>query len=189
MAYVFKISDTMTFNIETARLQLREFRPGDARDMYTLDADPLVHRYLGNRPISSLAQAQETVDYVIQQYATYGIGRWVVIEKQSGQFVGWSGLKFVTDEVNEHLNYYDVGYRLLPAFWGKGYATESARAALAYGFEQLQTSCIAGSVHADNRASRRVLEKCGLRYVSSYLWHEIRCDWLEITRQAWLQQV
>lgn len=177
----------MTFELETTRLWLREFRPDDAAGLYTLDSDPLVHRYLGNSPITALAQAQETIAYVLQQYATHGIGRWVVIEKQSGQFVGWSGLKFVTDEANGHINYYDLGYRLLPAFWGKGYATESAQAALAYGFEVLQTDRVAGSVHADNHASRRVLEKCGLRYVNSYLWHEISCDWLEISRAAWPQ--
>lgn len=175
----------MTFHIETAHLLLREFRDSDAQDMFALDKDPLVHRYLGNRPIQTIEQARATVSHVRQQYADYGIGRWIVIEKQEGRFVGWSGLKLVTEQVNAHSSYYDVGYRLLPAFWGKGYATESAKAALAYGFGSLQLTKIIGTVHRDNHASRKVLEKCGLRQTGSFYWQELPCDWLEIQQATW----
>ncbi len=179
----------MTFHIETARLWLREFRDSDAQDMFVLDADPLVHRFLGNRPVQTIEQARATVSHVRQQYEDHGIGRWIVIEKQHGRFVGWSGLKLVREEVNGRSDYYDVGYRLLPAFWGKGYATESAKAALEYGFGELQLSEIAGTVHRDNQASRKVLEKCGLQHTGSFYWQELPCEWLEISRATWQEKI
>ena len=58
-----------------------------------------------------------------------------VIEKESGLFIGWSGFKYYKDGVNNHSNYYDLGYRFIPEYWGKGYATETCVAWMKYGFE------------------------------------------------------
>lgn len=75
-------------------------------------SDPEVHKYLGNNPYTTLEQSRGTIAFVQRQYAEHGIGRWAVIEKSTGSFVGWSGLKFLTEPVNNHCNIYDVGYRL-----------------------------------------------------------------------------
>ena len=82
----------MQFHIETERLLLREFRTTDTADLFKLDSDPEVNRFLGNKPLKIVAEAEAVVAYIQQQYAENGIGRWAVIEKSTGDFVGWSGL-------------------------------------------------------------------------------------------------
>ena len=117
---------------ETERLILREILPTDVEGMYQLDADPDVHKYLGNKPVTSREQTLEVINFIRQQYIDNGIGRWAIINKKSNEFLGWTGLKLVTDETNHHKNYYDLGYRLIKKYWGKGIATESACASLDY---------------------------------------------------------
>lgn len=174
------------FYIETDRLILRNFRHSDAEALFEIDSNPLVHKYLGNNPIKSIEQIHHIIDSVQLQYKENGIGRWAVIEKVSSKFVGWSGLKFVTEEDNLDIPYYDVGYRLHPDSWGKGYATESGRAAIKYGFEELGLTEIWGTCHEENSASRKSLEKCGLRFVNKFLYkNEIVCDRLKITKEVW----
>ncbi len=175
----------MQFYIETERLILRDLLLSDEQGMFELDADPRVHNFLGNSPIKTMDEAHFYINLVQQQYKENGIGRWAVIEKSSGEFVGWSGLKFIKEFENNHTHFYDVGYRLIPKFWNKGYATESARAALHYGFETLQLLEIYGSANIENIKSRRALEKCGLRFVEKFMWKDIPCDWLKITRDEW----
>lgn len=180
----------MSIILETRRLILREFTLADAADLFAMDSLPIVHRYLGNKPIQSMLEAEQIIENILQKYSEYNIGRWVAIEKQSMQFVGWSGLNLVTQAKNNHINYYDLGYRLHPDFWGKGYASESAKAALDYGFENLLLSEVFGTCHEENIASRKALEKCGLKFIEKFLYNnEIMCDWLHISRLDWEQTI
>jgi [ribosomal protein S5]-alanine N-acetyltransferase len=154
--------------VETERLILRELILSDAEGMFELDSDPEVQRFLGNNPVTDIAQSHDVIEFVRQQYKENGIGRWAMVEKSSGDFMGWTGLKLFTQEVNGHINYYDVGYRLIPRYWGKGYATESAIASVDYGFRELKAKEIIGTVDPQNFASKKVLEKAGLRYVETF---------------------
>jgi len=116
--------------IETDRLILRELTADDASGMFEMDSNPEVHRYLGNKPVTSIEQSIRDIEFVRRQYRENGIGRWAVILKSTGQFIGWSGLKLITEPVNGQTNYYDVGYRFIKKHWGNGYATESAKTAI-----------------------------------------------------------
>ena len=177
----------MKFHLETERLILRELRETDIEPFFEMDSDPAVHKYLGNNPISTLEQALETINNIRRQYVELGIGRWAVIEKSSGNFIGWSGLKLVTEAWNGHINFHDVGYRLIPKYWGKGYATESCKAALEFGFNTMNLSEIIGTANQENKASRTVLEKCGLTFVEQFMWKDIQCDWLKISKEDWVK--
>ncbi len=172
----------MTKIIETERLILRAIVATDATDLFAMDRLPEVHKYLGNQPKLTLAAIEAEIKHIQRQYSENGIGRWAVIEKKSQQLIGWSGLKFYTQPMNQHCNFYELGYRFHPQAWGKGFATESARAWLAYGFDQMQLTEIFAITDARHEASQKVLTKVGFQYVETFMdeeddpttWYQIK---------------
>ena len=145
-------------SIETTNLILRPFTVDDAEAYWPLVSLPEVLRYTGEEPRTSLDAVREVLlTRPLRDYAVHGYGRMACIEKSSGRLVGFSGLKYL-DDFGEP----DVGYRLLPDCWGKGYATESASALMRQGQEQCGVQRIMGLVQPANGASARVLEKLGL---------------------------
>lgn len=163
----------MKFNIETDRLLLRELRDNDLEGMFELDSNPNVHKYLGNKPIKTKAEAKKIIDNVKQQYIERGIGRFAVIEKASGEFIGWSGIRLNTEyNMNGFTKYYDVGYRLIERFWGKGYATESGKASVDFAFNVLKLPELYATTEFGNEASHNALLKIGLRYVNDFYFEE-----------------
>ncbi len=181
----------MKVYMETSRLILRELMPTDVEGMFELDSNPLVHKYLGNNPIKSKEEATNAIKFIRQQYVERGIARWAAIEKASGDFIGWSGLKLNMkgEELNGLVNFYDVGYRFIPRYWGKGYATESATAALKYGFESMGLKTIVGAAEQDNIGSNKVLRKIGLRYCNEFLYEDIKCNWYELNIDEYGQEM
>jgi ribosomal-protein-alanine N-acetyltransferase len=147
--------------IETERLYLREMTPNDAEVAYILNLDPEVIRYTGDDPFESIEEAKTFLENYAS-YRTYGFGRWGMILKETGEYLGWCGLKY-TPELDE----FDIGYRLMKKFWGKGYATEAAEACLELGFNRFDMKAIVGRAMPANVASVRVLEKIGLSYLEN----------------------
>lgn len=143
---------------ETPRLFLREFILDDSSHFYQMNADKEVVRFTGDAPFPSQGEALRFLEGY-RDYERFGIGRWAVIRKTDDKFLGWCGLKYHPDE-----SITDVGYRFYREYWGEGYATEAARAALNFGFQNLKLFSIHAHAHVDNSASIRVLEKLGLRY-------------------------
>ncbi len=158
----------MKIFVETDRLILREILSSDDQGMFELDSDPEVHKYVGQNPAKSIEECRKTIEYVREQYISNGIGRWAVVEKASNNFIGWSGLKILTETVNKHTNFYDLGYRFSKKYWGKGFATESAQASLEYGIEKLKLKEIFAMTDPQNLASRKVLEKIGMKYIETF---------------------
>jgi len=146
--------------LETDRLLLREYVEDDAESFFKLNTDPEVVRFVPDKPLLNVEQARQTlIDHPIADYRRYGFGRGACILKSTGEQIGFAGLKYL-DELGE----VDVAYRLLPAHWGQGLATEVALASVRYGFAALGLKRIIGLVMPKNIASVRVLEKTGLRY-------------------------
>ena len=163
----------MAFNIETERLRLRELRKSDLEGMFKLDSNPNVHKYLGNKPIKTKTEAQKILNSVLQQYTERGIGRFAVIEKASGDFIGWSGLRLNTEyNMNGFTKYYDVGYRLIERFWGKGYATESGKASVDYAFNTMKLPELYATTEISNQASHNALLKIGLQYKTDFFFEQ-----------------
>lgn len=154
---------------ETQRLILREIEETDEAGMYELDSDPEVHQYLGNKPVTTIEESRNAIALIRRQYEENGTGRWAVIEKSEGRFIGWAGLKLYRDEINGHSNFLEVGYRLIKKYWGKGYATEAAQTSVVYGFERLHAREIFGMADANNAASIKVLEKCGMTHTGNFM--------------------
>ena len=112
----------MTHLIETKNLTLRKFKDTDVANIYKLDSNEEVHKYLGKKPIKTLKEAEEIVSFFHQQYKERGIGRFATVEKSSGKFIGWAGLKLNLGEkeiLNGYTDFIDIGYRFLPNFWEK----------------------------------------------------------------------
>lgn len=144
--------------LETPRLLLRELQTGDAEKFYQLNLNPNVIRYTGNAAFKDTEEAFLFLENYLD-YKQNGYGRWAVIEKSNDEFLGWCGLKYdkVLDET-------DIGFRFFEAHWNKGYATESAKACIAYGFQELHLQTIIGRAMTENVASIKVLEKIGLTF-------------------------
>ncbi len=147
---------------ETERLLLRELAPDDAKDFYNLNLNPSVIKYTGDKAFQNIDEAKEFLENY-QDYRLNGYGRWAVISKDNNEFLGWCGLKY-SSSTNET----DIGFRFFEHYWNKGFATESARACIDYGFEKLNLNRIVGRAMLENKASVNVLEKIGLQYLEEF---------------------
>ncbi len=166
--------------LETPRLIFRELQEEDALSMFELDSNTEVHRYLGNTPVQSKEESEKIIQFIRKQYVDNGVGRWALIEKASGEFMGWAGLKLVKEEINGHKDFYDLGYRLMPRYWGKGYATEAGKALITYAFESLQVKNVFAFVDAENAASIKVLQKAGLQCESQFEYEGQKHLWFHV---------
>ena len=164
---------------ESTRLRFRPLREDDAEGLFELDHDPAVHRYLGQRPVTDIAQSWEMIRFIRAQYAANGIGRWAVLLRATGEFMGWAGLKKVAGPLNGQSDFYELGYRYMPRYWGQGYGYEAAQAWLNYGFNTMQLPRICAYADADNAGSRRILEKAGLQPGNEFDEAGIRHVWYE----------
>jgi len=111
---------------------------------------------------STLADSQARLEKHAQHQESHGFALWVVELRSTGEVIGITGLTHLEDGPE-----IEVGYRFLRRCWGHGYATEAAKASLAFGLGELGLERIVAVTRPDNRASRRVLEKCGLRFVGT----------------------
>lgn len=172
----------MKVHIETERLILRDLYNEDAQSIYELDSDPEVHKFLGKKPIKSLDEAVEIIEFINLQYQENGIGRWAVIDKESKNFIGWSGFKFITTPINGRKNYYDLGYRFIRKFWGKGFASESAKACLNYGFKKMNQKQFFAMADKKNLASNKILEKIGMIKIDEFDYEAVPHNFYKINK-------
>jgi ribosomal-protein-alanine N-acetyltransferase len=174
---------------ETRRTILREIIMEDVNPFFEMDSDPEVHKYLGTRPVENRDQIVETIHYVRQQYIDNGIGRWAIVDKSTNQFIGWTGLKLVKDLINNRTNYYDLGYRLIRKYWGQGFATESAKASLHYGFDTLNLNEIIATVNCENTSSNVIAGKLGFTLSETFYLHELKHNWYKINKDEWTSRL
>jgi RimJ/RimL family protein N-acetyltransferase len=153
--------------LETGRLILRRFTGDDVDLLVELDADPEVMRYInGGEPTSRAEVVDEVLPAFLEYYERYpGYGFWAAVEKSTGEFLGWFHFR---PKEGGFADEPELGYRLLRSAWGKGYATEGSRALIDKGFAEFGVQRVFAETMAVNTASRRVMEKSGLRFVRAY---------------------
>jgi RimJ/RimL family protein N-acetyltransferase len=153
--------------LETHRLVLRRFSVDDADNLVDLDADPDVMRFVtGGLPTSRDEIENEVLPAFLGYYERYeGYGFWAVIEKATGEFLGWFHFR---PRPGAGPGEVELGYRLRKSAWGKGYATEGSRALIRKGFTELGVQRVVAEAMAVNTASRRVMEKAGLTLVRTF---------------------
>ena len=142
----------------TERLVLRPPTLDDLNAWHAIYLDAETVWY--GAPRSSLEENREKLERQIAHFAEHGFGMCAVELTASGETVGSAGLQQL--EAGAEI---EVGYRFLKEHWGQGYATESARASIAYGFDERGLDRIVAVALESNVASRRVLEKCGLQEI------------------------
>lgn len=146
--------------IQTANLALRPLQAADAEVLYRIYQVDGVLQYFPSTTPPPLEKVERFVAGQEKHWAQYGYGNWGILPQGADEIIGWAGLQFLP-ETNET----EVGYLLNRPFWGRGYATQAAQAALDFGFEHFNFAQVIGLTHPENIASQRVLEKCGLRFI------------------------
>jgi RimJ/RimL family protein N-acetyltransferase len=152
--------------LRTKRMVLRRFTAGDLDNLVELDSDPAVMRYLTNgRPTPYEVVRDQVLPRILAERGRSSRhGRWAAVDG-TGTFLGWFSL---ARPDHSDLDQAGLGYRLRRSAWGQGLATEGARALVRTAFGELGLQRVFATTMAVNLASRRVLEKAGLRYVRTF---------------------
>lgn len=143
--------------LETARLRMRAFRVDDLDAYAAMCADPEVMRFLGTGVTLDRSEAWRSMAGFLGHWALRGYGMWALEEKQTGTLVGRSG--FLNPEGWPG---FELGWTLGRPSWGKGFATEAARRALDYAFEDLGRKRVISLIRPANTPSMRVAERLGM---------------------------
>ena len=154
----------MSIILETQRLTLRQFTADDVDNLFDLNADPEVMRYItGGRPAPREFLQGEVIPFHLAVYERLDrLGTWAAESAATGEFLGWFHFRPGPDMDTTNI---DLGYRLRRSAWNKGYATEGSLALIDMGFTDLGVERVFAHTMTVNTASRRVLEKCGLTLV------------------------
>lgn len=156
--------------LHSGRLTLRRFTPADVDNLVELDSDPEVMRFLtGGTPTPRSVVRDEILPRLLDEYGRFpDLGRWAALDRTTGAFLGWFALRPSDEDTGEDV---ELGYRLRRAVWGRGLATEGSRALIRRAFTELDVRRVWAQTMAVNTASRRVMEKSGLRYLRTVHMH------------------
>ena len=142
--------------VETPRLRLRPFTEADVAPLHALMQDPEVMRYVGDRRVPTLQETWRAVAGWVGHWTLRGYGMWAIEERESGAVIGRAGIINPADWPGP-----EVGYVLGRAWWGRGYATEAARAAMDWGFETIGFERLISLIDPANAASIAVAQRLG----------------------------
>lgn len=159
---------------------MRPFVASDLDDVFAMRSDPEIMRYI-RTPHTEKAESLKWMNMVTSRWEKDRFGLCAVIDKESRRFIGWCGLWILAE--NDEI---EVGYALAKDFWGRGLATEAAARFLKYGFEELELEKIVALAREENIASRKVMEKLGLKYDYMGTFYELKLAHHTITRNEWL---
>ena len=156
----------MTVFLESERLILRQFTMADVDDLLALDLDPLVRRFVEDGEPVNRDEAVAAIEYFLEFHErSEHFGFWAAEERATGRFLGWFHFRPHDGAPDDEP---ELGYRLISAAWGQGYATEGSRALIDHGFAHSDITRVVAETMAVHAASRRVMEKAGMRHVRSY---------------------
>lgn len=166
---------------KTERLEFRQFTPEDLPLLIEQRSDPEVNRYLGGTKLQNPDALARRLEFYIGCYEKYGFGTCAMLWKQTGEMIGSAGIQPLaeTDEI-------EVGYSIIKNFWGRGIGTEAAYGWLDFGFTDAGLDRIVAVADEENIASRRVMEKCGMRFERNAFHYERQVVLYAITRGEFL---
>jgi RimJ/RimL family protein N-acetyltransferase len=167
--------------VETERLLLVPWSDEYNDEFTRLCADPEAMRFIsGGEPLS-----REDVEGILRRtramWEEHGFGPWAALEKDSGRWIGRIGLSLLEDWPGD--DKWEVGFELAREFWGRGYATEGARRAIRFAWEETPLNRVISVTSPDHLASRRVMEKCGLNFRGEVQWRGTTVVWYAVERR------
>ena len=145
--------------LESERMVLRELKESDTQALAEIYADYDVMQYIGKGTVLSYEQTKKSIKSWEKHYELFKFGIWATIEKSTGKFIGLCGLSWLPDYTD-----IEVSYLFEKSSWGKGYATEIAKAILNYGFHDFGLMRIVALVYPQNTPSIHVIDKLGMKY-------------------------
>ena len=146
--------------LHTERLFLRRPVPSDVPVYFAIFGDPATNLYNPNGPLPDVAAAEAAIATRVAHWEERGCGSWAVsLRERPDEVIGFGGLSYKRFQADEHMN---LGYRFATSAWGRGIATELARAAVDIGWRVLGLPAIWAMVDVRHQASRKVLEKVGM---------------------------
>lgn len=149
----------MTTVLKTERTHIRHLTPADFDDLFAVCTDAELMQMMGDGEVLSAEQVRKWIEVSQNNYQTKGYGNFAVIENASQAFMGFAGLVYSSDTEG-----IEIIYCLKQAYWGKGYATEVCAALLQKGLTDFAIPQIYATIHFQNAASVRVVEKSGMQY-------------------------
>ena len=145
--------------IQTTRLRLHPYTKDDLDALHRLFTDPDVRRYLLDDEVVPRAFVEHEIEENLALFETHGFGQCGLRLKDEDVLIGFCGYRFFHDPPELHLI-----YGIAPAYWGRGLAAEAARAMIRFGFEECSLDAVIAAADPPNKASFRVMEKCGMTF-------------------------
>lgn len=163
--------------LETERLLMRKFMPGDTDKLIELRSADEVIKYLGGRRLQNPEAIIKRMQVYLDSYEKFGFGVCAMIWKETGEMIGWSGLMPLdgTSEI-------EVGYGMIQEFWGRGIGYECAAAWLDYGFNTAGLERIVAVAAPENTGSWRIMEKCGMKREKTATHYGMECFFYAISK-------
>lgn len=167
--------------LQTERLRLEPWTLAHLDGLSLMGADPRVMRYVGG-VTQSRDDTVAAIERQMGKWAAYGFGWWSFIERTTGELVGAGCIQHLAGNVAHPL---EIGWRLRPDRWGRGYATEAARAMGGFAFDRLAIPTLLAVAVPENTASRQVMERLGMRFRGLEPWYDMELATYEITVAEW----
>ena len=149
----------MTFIFETERMAVRSLNPDDFAPLHRITGDAEIMQYVGDLQPYTPEYTRQIIVEAIQSYADNRFGIWAILDKATGEMIGYGGIEYLPER-----DIPEVAYIFTQVVWGKGYATEFATRAVEYGFRELNLPELGASFDPNNHASMRVARKIGFTF-------------------------
>lgn len=171
------------FILETERLSHRPVTPDDLDTIIRFRSDDEVSRYLGGERAKTREFNETRMKFYTETWEKYGFGFSMIIWKETGEEIGWSGLQPLEDSGE-----IEVGYGIIKKFWKRGIGFETAKGWLKYGFENAGLERIVAVADPENVGSWRIMEKCGMTFEGTKFHYGMNLVFYAISKKEFLKK-
>ena len=145
--------------LESDRLLFRELCLNDAKDLYFIESNDDVVKYMDKYKMGSIEASKKYIDFCCEEFKNRNAIEWGIIEKSSNKYIGNFGFWKI---IEKHCRG-EIGYSLSPNYWGNGYMSETLKTIMTFGFNKLKLHSIEANVNPDNKKSIKLLEQNGFK--------------------------